>query len=106
MKKMLIQGIDVDIDKLDHDDRYEAPIGCLTEDQESIVMTIGDAKKNMLYYRTHWYSSYGQVAHVPIRWTISVAAAALGRIGGKSTSEAKRSASRKNGKMGGRPKND
>lgn len=31
-------------------------------------------------------------------------AAALGKLGGKSTSEAKKSASRENGKKGGRPK--
>ena len=32
------------------------------------------------------------------------AAIALGRLGGKSTSEAKRRAVRENGKLGGRPK--
>lgn len=32
------------------------------------------------------------------------AAQELGRLGGKSTSEAKRQASRENGKLGGRPK--
>jgi hypothetical protein len=32
------------------------------------------------------------------------AAQALGRLGGKATSEAKAEASRKNGKKGGRPK--
>lgn len=34
----------------------------------------------------------------------SDAAAALGRLGGKSTSRAKTRAARKNGKLGGRPK--
>lgn len=36
--------------------------------------------------------------------TLSAAAAALGRRGGSSTSEAKRSAARTNGKLGGRPR--
>ena len=34
---------------------------------------------------------------------LSTAAAALGRIGGKSKSEAKKTAVRENGKLGGRP---
>lgn len=37
-------------------------------------------------------------------WSVSSAAAALGRIGGKARSEAKRKASVENGKKGGRPK--
>lgn len=36
--------------------------------------------------------------------TKNIHAVSLGRIGGKSTSIAKQEASRKNGKMGGRPK--
>ncbi len=35
---------------------------------------------------------------------VSLAASALGKLGGSSTSEAKQSASRENGKLGGRPK--
>jgi hypothetical protein len=35
-----------------------------------------------------------------------LAAAILGRIGGKSTSDAKRRASKENGKLGGRPKKE
>jgi hypothetical protein len=35
-----------------------------------------------------------------------LAAAILGKLGGKSTSDAKRSASRENGKKGGRPKKE
>jgi hypothetical protein len=35
---------------------------------------------------------------------LNKAAALLGRLGGKSTSEAKRRAARMNGKKGGRPK--
>lgn len=37
---------------------------------------------------------------------LSAAAAALGRKGGQSTSEAKQAASRANGKRGGRPRKD
>lgn len=37
---------------------------------------------------------------------ISKAAAILGKIGGSSKSEAKRSASRENGRKGGRPKSN
>lgn len=37
---------------------------------------------------------------------LSTAAAALGRKGGQSTSEAKQAASRANGKRGGRPRRD
>lgn len=41
------------------------------------------------------------MTHIP---NISAAAAALGRKGGQSTSEAKQAAARANGKRGGRPK--
>jgi hypothetical protein len=38
--------------------------------------------------------------------SIRITASILGRIGGKSTSDAKRKAAKENGKKGGRPKKD
>ena len=51
----------------------------------------------------------GGIRNLPQReveqaWQVSEAAAALGSIGGKSTSDAKRAASAANGKLGGRPR--
>lgn len=53
-----------------------------------------------------WYDSGGTLwdeSTAEVVTDMSIAAAALGKIGGKSTSKAKAAAARENGRKGGRP---
>ena len=49
---------------LTDDFRLEAPIGEIVDGR--LCMRITDAQKNGLGYLSHWYSSYGAVAMVPL----------------------------------------
>lgn len=90
---------------------YEQSEQDIADAAHDLDMSIADVRERVSMafegindYEMHRRTTIDALAELRDEYAVSQAAAALGRKGGKSTSDAKRAAARENGKRGGAPR--